>query len=99
MKNINHFLSANMRFCFSKFFPERKFTCILKHKYLADDFKVMRCLYFVFVACMVISFTHTSGECERFVTSLKTNKCLVELDLCENLIGTAEVSGTIVRIA
>jgi hypothetical protein len=25
------------------------------------------------------------------VTSLKTNKHLIELDLCENLIGTAEV--------
>jgi hypothetical protein len=32
-----------------------------------------------------------TGECERFVTSLKTNKHLIELDLCENLIGTAEV--------
>jgi hypothetical protein len=33
-----------------------------------------------------------AGECERFVTSLKTNKHLIELDLSENLIGTAEVS-------
>lgn len=37
------------------------------------------------------SFTYTPGECERFVTSLKTNRCLLELDLSENLIGTAEV--------
>jgi len=35
---------------------------------------------------------YISGECERFVTSLKTNRCLLELDLSENLIGTAEVS-------
>jgi hypothetical protein len=39
---------------------------------------------------MCICFLLT-GECERFVTSLKTNKHLIELDLCENLIGTAEV--------
>eukprot|EP01032_Pedospumella_encystans_P009853 gene9853-11567_t len=35
------------------------------------------------------------GECERFVTSLKTNKCLLELDLSENLIGTAENLNTV----
>lgn len=38
-----------------------------------------------------LHFPHLQGECERFVTSLKTNRHLIELDLCENLIGTAEV--------
>ena len=40
--------------------------------------------------------THKPGECERFVTSLKTNRCLLELDLSENLIGTAEVRSVLV---
>eukprot|EP01038_Epipyxis_sp_PR26KG_P005859 gene5859-8083_t len=30
------------------------------------------------------------GECERFITALKTNRYLKELDLGENLIGSAE---------
>jgi hypothetical protein len=46
------------------------------------------------VCCFASHFPlcSTAGECERFVTSLKTNKHLIELDLSENLIGTAEVS-------
>jgi hypothetical protein len=39
-------------------------------------------------------YIHT-GECERFVTSLKTNKHLVALDLSENLIGSAENLNTV----
>jgi hypothetical protein len=43
------------------------------------------------VCCYNVRLLCVTGECERFVTSLKTNKHLIELDLCENLIGTAEV--------
>ncbi len=35
------------------------------------------------------------GECERFVTSLKTNKRLFELDLSENLLGSSENLNTV----
>lgn len=58
---------------------------------LIQNFRVkVSYIYYVFVL-----FRICAGECERFVTSLKTNKFLVELDLCENLIGTAEVAYTL----